>query len=581
MAVDLAHTDVLVLDCQTTGGNPQKARLLEIGWARYRAVDPIETLTPAASSFLIQLSDESRIPAHVARLTGITDAHMQAARTPFEIRDMLWTEANSIAALNGLQTCPTVIHYSRFELPFLKQLHRQQADDRPFPFNSICTHALSGRMVPQLPRKGLRAVAGYFGHSVPELKRCAHHVLATAFIWHRLVAKLAVELDIRTLDQLTDWLASGERPLQAERSYPLDPVKRSDLPDRPGVYRMLRSNGDVLYIGKAKSIRKRVASYYQKSRRHAEHILEMLSQARDIDCTATASAVEAAALESDLIKQLNPPYNVALRSKDRQLCFLSSSYDHLTLKPDRQHPVGPLPFLDDMRLLPLLAEAIVKGKSRRFFEAEPVERIFSYYDAATPDGNCLKEGLRLFSLRYAQQLETEPFARACRRIGRELWRQHTELLEADPEEETTEQDPIEDFEWTPAAIAGMIEGVFFRFAHHIRRSRWLARLCDSTIIWDCMPGIYEAHCRQYICLQDGYLTGTGLLNKSDPLRLPPARKVDHLARRQSIDVTTYDRLRVITTELRRLLAEERGVEIWIGSRVRLKNIQLSRVLKVI
>lgn len=581
MAVDLAHTDVLVLDCQTTGGNPQKAHLLEIGWVRYRAVEPVDALTPAASSFLIQLPDKNRIPAPVVRLTGITDTDMQAARTPFEISDMLWSEAKRIAVLNGLKACPTVIHYARFELPFLKQLHRQQADERPFPFNSICTHALTTRLVPQLPRKGLRAVAGYFGHSVPELKRCAHHVLATVFIWQRLVAKLAVELDIRTLDQLTEWLATGERPLQVVRSYPLDPDKRTDLPDRPGVYRMLRSNGDVLYIGKAKSIRKRVASYFQKSRRHPEHILEMLSQARDIDCTTTASALEAAALESDEIKQLNPPYNVALRSKDRQLCFLSSAYDHLTLTPDRQHPVGPLPFQDDIRLLPLLAEAMVKGKSRRLFEAEPVERIFNYYDAATPDSDCLKKGLRVFSRRYTQQLETEPFARACRCIGRELWRQHTELQDADPEEENTDDDPIEDFEWTPETIAGMIEGILFRCTHHIRRSRWLGRLCDATIIWDCRPGIYEAPCRKYICLQGGYLTGTGLLGKSDPFRPPPARKVDHLARRQDIDVTTYDRLRVITTELRRLLTEERSIEIWIGSRVRLQNIQLSRVLQAI
>ena len=93
MAVDLAHTDVLVLDCQTTGGNPQNANLLEIGWMRYRAVEPVDTFMPTETSFLIQLPDENLIPAPIARLTGIADTDMQAARTPFEIREMLWSEA--------------------------------------------------------------------------------------------------------------------------------------------------------------------------------------------------------------------------------------------------------------------------------------------------------------------------------------------------------------------------------------------------------------------------------------------------------------------------------------------------------
>lgn len=76
------------------------------------------------------------------------------------------------------------------------------------------------------------------------------------------------------------------------------------LPDAPGVYGLLRSNGDVLYVGKAKSIRKRVASHLGKPSGATERALEMLTQVDDIAFEVTATALEATVLESGLIKRL-------------------------------------------------------------------------------------------------------------------------------------------------------------------------------------------------------------------------------------------------------------------------------------
>ena len=81
---------------------------------------------------------------------------------------------------------------------------------------------------------------------------------------------------------------------------------------------MLRANGDILYIGKAASLRQRVNSYFQTCRRHAEHTLEMLSQAVGLEVTPTASALEAALLEYGEIKRVCPPYNKALQEGRRQ-----------------------------------------------------------------------------------------------------------------------------------------------------------------------------------------------------------------------------------------------------------------------
>lgn len=84
------------------------------------------------------------------------------------------------------------------------------------------------------------------------------------------------------------------------------------LPNAPGVYRMLAADGSALYIGKAGSLRKRVASYFSASPKPAR-IMSMLSQVASMEVTVTRTEVEALLLENQLIKSLKPRYNVMLR----------------------------------------------------------------------------------------------------------------------------------------------------------------------------------------------------------------------------------------------------------------------------
>jgi DNA polymerase III subunit epsilon len=158
---------------------------------------------------------------------------------------------------------------------------------------------------------------------MPELRRSADHARATLAIWKALVDLLQTRCQVNSLSRLTRWLTESPLPGRTPRIYPMDPGMRRHLPDTPGIYRMRRDNGDILYIGKAKSLKKRVNSYFRSRAPHAEHILEMLSQARDLDYSTTASALEAALLESDEIKRHLPPYNKALRPDRRSLVFFT------------------------------------------------------------------------------------------------------------------------------------------------------------------------------------------------------------------------------------------------------------------
>jgi len=98
------------------------------------------------------------------------------------------------------------------------------------------------------------------------------------------------------------------------------------LPDKPGVYRMLNDNGEALYVGKAKSLKKRVISYANISKLPIR-LQRMVAQTRDMEFVHTHTEVEALLLESNLIKKLKPRYNVLLRD-DKSFPYIRITGDH-------------------------------------------------------------------------------------------------------------------------------------------------------------------------------------------------------------------------------------------------------------
>jgi excinuclease ABC subunit C len=97
--------------------------------------------------------------------------------------------------------------------------------------------------------------------------------------------------------------------------------KVEGAPNRPGVYLYRNAGGKVLYVGKAKSLRQRLRSYFHKSASHAPRTLEMLSEAADLEVILTANEVEALILENTLVKKEHPRFNVMLRD-DKSFPYL-------------------------------------------------------------------------------------------------------------------------------------------------------------------------------------------------------------------------------------------------------------------
>ncbi|MFC5342572.1 excinuclease ABC subunit UvrC [Brevundimonas staleyi] len=97
-------------------------------------------------------------------------------------------------------------------------------------------------------------------------------------------------------------------------------------PDKPGVYRMYGEDGTCLYVGKARSIKKRILQYAQ-GRFHTQRIGLMVSLTRSMELVVTASETEALLLESNFIKKLKPRFNVVLRD-DKSFAELMIRKDH-------------------------------------------------------------------------------------------------------------------------------------------------------------------------------------------------------------------------------------------------------------
>ena len=95
----------------------------------------------------------------------------------------------------------------------------------------------------------------------------------------------------------------------------------ADYPDTPGVYLMKDEGGRILYVGKAKALRKRLSSYFRKNARHTAKTVALVARIRRIDILLTSTEKEALLLESGLIKKHRPRYNVVLKDDKQYVLF--------------------------------------------------------------------------------------------------------------------------------------------------------------------------------------------------------------------------------------------------------------------
>jgi DNA polymerase-3 subunit epsilon len=439
----------------------------------------------------------------------------------------------------------------------------------------------------------LRATAGYLGYSVPELRRSAFHTAATAFIWRKAV-QLLEEQEVHTLEELLDWL---DTPLPASRSsdrnFPMAPGLRLSLPQQPGVYRMLRSNGDLLYVGKATSLKQRVSSYFYKGKKntHTERTLEMLTQASALDFTVTGSVLEAALLESDEIKEHSPAYNVALRQRDREISFFSRDLLQSASQAEDFYPIGPMPSKESLAPFAVIKDLLGSAATdwNRSNENIPSLALGTRPEYA-PELECFHTGFRLFQERHEEILKKLNYqytfsrhpVRGLMTLGKKFHLQRLEELaqEESREEEVEIEEPETPGEWvwTPEAVANAFESIIRRSAHLIRQARWFCLLSESALVWD--RGDTVGGQPRLLVFRSGAIVHREYLVQGQRVPPPPGYLRPFWVRQRNFDLKTYDRMRVLTTELRRLVSydTDRNIELRLSPAAILKRGAIVKAL---
>lgn len=535
----LSALDVLVVDCQATAAAP-RGHLLELGWARAHGS------TTDVHARLIALPEGENIPAAVTRITGIS---APMAREGMDA-DAAWRELSDAVAAFAQHPAPTIIHFARFEQPFLRTL----AGDA-LPFEIVCTHEIARRLLPALPRRSLRALTGYFGHGVGALRRSAEHVQATAFVWRELVRLLQDE-GVVTWRALREWL---EVPVPAtkrrRRVWPMPRDVRLSVPDSPGVYRMLRTSGEVLYVGKAASLHQRVNSYFRKQSRVSERMLEMLSQARGISFERLPTTLEAALHETDEIKRHRPPYNVALTTDARSLWFTSPDLSLRASQWSTATPLGPFPSADLLDRFGALARA---------------DRMALASGGGTLDAETFEAGYARLCASHAELSRRDLGAHErLLRLGTRLWREGRR--DHDVDEDDADRAIMT---WTPELVQLSIEWLALRAAFDRRRAIWLTRLVDASVVWT-EPG---AEAARLIVMERGEMVVAADVAAGTTPPVPPGHARSVAARRAIFTLACFDRLRVLNTELKRLTAAGAPVALRLSAAPPLSGARLASAL---
>ena len=281
----------VLLDLETTGGNPIHDRITEV--AAVRIENGVEV---ARWSTLV--NPATRISTFIQNLTGITNDMLTDAPGFDEVASHL---------LELLEGAVLVAHNARFDHGFL--LNEFARVGICLRAKTLCTVRLSRQLYPQHRGHGLDAIMQRHGLTTSARHRAMGDV-DMVLAWLRIAAK---ELGADQLAHHALMLLQGSAalPPQLETSV-------SDIPESAGVYLFYGEGPLPLYIGKSIKLRSRVMSHFQATSTQARE-MRIAQEIRRIEWIETAGELGALLLEARLVKDQQPVYNRQLR-RERTLC---------------------------------------------------------------------------------------------------------------------------------------------------------------------------------------------------------------------------------------------------------------------
>ncbi|MCV7261179.1 DEDD exonuclease domain-containing protein [Mycobacterium shimoidei] len=320
--VSLRETTFVIVDLETTGGSAASDAITEIGAVKVQG-------GAVLGEFATLVDPQRSIPPQIVRLTGITTAMVCDAPTIGAVLPAFFEFARGAVL---------VAHNARFDIGFLRAAAEQCAIPWPRPA-VLCTVRLARRVLSreEAPSVRLAALARLFAVANEPTHRALEDARATVEVLHALIERVGNQ-GVHTYADLRSYLP-GVTPAQRRKR-----VLAQHLPHRPGVYLFRGPSREVLYVGTAIDLRRRVLQYFNGADQRAR-IKEMVALAEAVEHVDCAHALEAGVRELRLLAAHAPPYNRRSRFPHRWwwVVLTDEAFPRFSLvrTPRHQRAIGP------------------------------------------------------------------------------------------------------------------------------------------------------------------------------------------------------------------------------------------------
>ena len=292
--IPLEETEFSVVDVETTGLSARNNRVIEIGIVKIRNLK-------ITKRYQTLINPDCRIPSFITQFTGIDDDDVYSKPFFPEVIDKI-VEFIGDTVISG--------HNLNFDLSFLR-CEFLRSGKEPMGNPNVCTLKIARKLYPMLSSKSLSSVTKHLKLKNPTAHRAAGDALVTARILIKMIKELKRKENINYLNELIQY-----QNLATEAGNILNVPKKlqnavTSLPASPGIYYFLNKKNQIIYIGKAKSLRERIHGYFSNSA--TAKTKKIVRQAASLKTEVTNSELTALLLEAETIKKFKPKHNRQLK----------------------------------------------------------------------------------------------------------------------------------------------------------------------------------------------------------------------------------------------------------------------------
>ncbi|MDR6300309.1 exonuclease domain-containing protein [Mesonia maritima] len=271
-----------ILDIETTGGKYNEEGITEIAIYKFDGQEIID-------QFISLINPERPIQPFVIKLTGINNEMLRNAPKFYEVAKRI---------IEITEDCVLVAHNAKFDYRILRTEYRRLGYD--YHRKSLCTVELSKKLIPNMPSYSLGKLVKNLGIPLTDRHRASGDALATVKLF-----KLLLNKDIHKEIVTRSVRSNPKIQIDTKLIRIID-----ELPAITGVYYMHNEEGDVIYIGKSKNIKKRINQHFTNTNHKSKKIQ---SEVSIVTYEASGNELLALLKENEEIKKNKPKYNRALK----------------------------------------------------------------------------------------------------------------------------------------------------------------------------------------------------------------------------------------------------------------------------